>query len=700
MRLFCYFSLLNLLSFSVSAQCYNSRLLADRISEASVVAVGEVIDSEPFYNEFGEICTMHRLRVDQVSMEETEGNEEPFFVHFFTMGGRINEEQTIVYPSLRQIEGAEGVFLLRRYNGNRVAVPEGETAIYRPAAVHESFMRFDSITGGFTDGDTNISGLAGVDHILRATTGRELQPITDRTYTRRAFGGRMMPLIESITPLAVSAGIGEVITIEGTGFGSQSGSIFFDSPDDGPGGAFVSVAPNNIISWTPTRIQVRVISEAGSGRVLVTTAAGQQVGSDQRIDIDYAVTTLVLDDDSVVRPVLIDDEADGNGGYALAVSNSSANGGVSLADNAPALAALQRAVNTWQTEGDYSIYLDGTTNIQTPSRDDNVNIVAFGSNDYDFDDEIGAGVVGIVFSYYSFCTSTEVEVTGIDVLFRRNGDPNGRNGTVNYNYGPGPGSPNNDTDFESVALHEIGHTHQLKHVADPNDVMSFRLTNGVTQRTLSADTRAGAGDVSARALAYDPPIADCVGDFGEERQYQTFSAANGGAMPVNWTSFTATNQAKTVLLEWGTAAEPDNDYFTVERSVDGERFAAIGEVDAAGTVASGRAYELTDRDPVSGTGYYRIAQTDMDGSRTYSAIREVNRFSENTLSVYPNPVGTRMTIDAGAVTGGRFDVIDAMGRTLRTVTLVSGRMSVDVSDLVAGQYTLRGEDGRMVRFVR
>lgn len=697
MQQFYTFFILVVTSLGLQAQCYAPQALEDRMNESDLVVTGRVFASEAFYNNFGEICTMHDL---EYYVSPLPGQEAvlPDTLRFFTMGGTINEEKMVAYPSLRDIEDASGVFMLRLYTGNRVS---GNGAIYMPTAVHESVMRFDPETGTFSDGDGFTGTLPEVNALLQAATGGRLDEMPEGNWAPAPPSGRsMMPNIAAITPLNVDAGIDDIITITGSGFGNTAGSVFFDSPDDGTGGSFTSARSQNILSWQDDHITVRVVSNAGSGRVIIRTAAGLQANSTQRINVGFAITNLNLSSGDVVTPLLIDDEADGNGGYRFAVGNSAANGGVSLASNAPALAAVRRAVSTWQQDGDYSIYLEGTTSIQSPSSDDDVNIIAFGSDAYDFDVELGSGTVGVAFSYYNACGSSEFEVTGVDVLFRRPGNPNGFGGSVNYNYGPGNGS---GSDFESIALHELGHTHQLKHVADPNEVMAFRITNGQTQRQLGADTREGADVVALLSLAYDPPVINCGPDFNSERAYVTFSEANGATLPVEWRSFFAVSEEKTVALDWQTASETNNDFFAVERSSDGRNFAVIGEVDAPEDNVSGGNYSFTDEHPLTGTTYYRIAQVDFTGERSHTEVERVIRSGPGELFVYPNPVTDFLQVVPGnEEPAGRLSVIDVTGRTLLTRVIREGEQTVrlDVTGIPAGQYVLRTGDGRTMRFVR
>ncbi len=111
------------------------------------------------------------------------------------------------------------------------------------------------------------------------------------------------------------------------------------------------------------------------------------------------------------------------------------------------------------------------------------------------------------------------------------------------------------------------------------------------------------------------------------------------ALPVTLVYFRAAYSEGQVKLNWATASEEDNDYFTVEKSKDGVEFTEVTRVKGAGTVSGLRTYQSMDTQPYEGTSYYRLKQTDLDGKFTYSNIRSVNAGgSSRSASVFPNPV--------------------------------------------------------------
>ena len=89
-------------------------------------------------------------------------------------------------------------------------------------------------------------------------------------------------------------------------------------------------------------------------------------------------------------------------------------------------------------------------------------------------------------------------------------------------------------------------------------------------------------------------------------------------LPIELTQFNGECQGAQVVITWTTATEQDNDYFTIEKSFDGLDWFALGTVDGAGNSIEDRSYSFVDLDP-SRLAYYRLIQTDFDGSSSVSA---------------------------------------------------------------------------------
>lgn len=109
-------------------------------------------------------------------------------------------------------------------------------------------------------------------------------------------------------------------------------------------------------------------------------------------------------------------------------------------------------------------------------------------------------------------------------------------------------------------------------------------------------------------------------------------------LPIELISFDALQNKNTVDLNWTTASEINNDYFTIERSPDAINWDEIATVNGAGNSTSTINYSETDNAPLNGINYYRLKQTNYDGASTYSQTVAVNfKNNDETIEVYPNP---------------------------------------------------------------
>lgn len=113
-------------------------------------------------------------------------------------------------------------------------------------------------------------------------------------------------------------------------------------------------------------------------------------------------------------------------------------------------------------------------------------------------------------------------------------------------------------------------------------------------------------------------------------------------LPVEFKSFQARRTRNQVSLEWSTASELNNDYFTVEKSYNGINFHAIGTVEGAGNSNELLKYSFTDSEERANLVYYRIKQTDYDGQFDYSRLEKIIGTSQGiaNISIYPNPIET------------------------------------------------------------
>jgi len=178
-------------------------------------------------------------------------------------------------------------------------------------------------------------------------------------------------------------------------------------------------------------------------------------------------------------------------------------------------------------------------------------------------------------------------------------------------------------------------------------------------------------------------------------RFTVSNAAN--PLPVTLIDFTARAEGPAAArLTWATASELNNAGFTVERSLDARVFQGIGTVAGAGTSTSRHDYTLLDNKLPAGATllYYRLRQTDVSGTLSYSPVRTVALTAQAAgFVVYPTkvPVGqAAIYLYTGPAEAGTLQVLDLLGRVVRTAP-VDGRAQgeVPLAGLSSGSYLLR-----------
>ncbi|MFZ1330776.1 MAG: T9SS type A sorting domain-containing protein, partial [Flavobacteriales bacterium] len=179
------------------------------------------------------------------------------------------------------------------------------------------------------------------------------------------------------------------------------------------------------------------------------------------------------------------------------------------------------------------------------------------------------------------------------------------------------------------------------------------------------------------------------------------SITDENPLPIELISFTAKVEEPWVRLDWTTASERNNDFFTVERSADGEHFMDIHEEMGAGNSQQVLNYLTFDREPLTGLSYYRLRQTDFDGTSELSSIVTVYRGigTERPLVVFGD--AAQLTALHGFPVGSNYELMDMTGRLIISGSVLQeDRLQLSASGLQRGAYLFRLSDGQRAESVR
>ena len=173
---------------------------------------------------------------------------------------------------------------------------------------------------------------------------------------------------------------------------------------------------------------------------------------------------------------------------------------------------------------------------------------------------------------------------------------------------------------------------------------------------------------------------------------------NGGAgiflpvaLPVEIVFFDVTlTRDEKVRVEWTTKSEVNNDFFTIEKSMDSKSWEKLGVVDGAGNSTNEIHYEHFDPFPYPGISYYRLSQTDFDGTREIVGVKSVEL---EVSHPYPNPTNGLVNIDLMGTENVEINVYNTLGQeivdNIEFDASENNLITLDLSGLENGMYWIK-----------
>ncbi len=127
-----------------------------------------------------------------------------------------------------------------------------------------------------------------------------------------------------------------------------------------------------------------------------------------------------------------------------------------------------------------------------------------------------------------------------------------------------------------------------------------------------------------------------------------FVITNGSStLPIELIEFFGTCETNGVKLNWSTATELNNDYFSIERSINGFDWLSIAIMEGGGTRKTLKHYTFTDHIlNEAKIYYYRLKQVDFDKSSSTSKLISVScqQSFEIESTIFPNPASNEFNV--------------------------------------------------------
>lgn len=212
--------------------------------------------------------------------------------------------------------------------------------------------------------------------------------------------------------------------------------------------------------------------------------------------------------------------------------------------------------------------------------------------------------------------------------------------------------------------------------------------NSATSKWVNEGNGGASGTTSSGTI----PSAASVTTFSP---FTLASVTSDNPLPIELGSFWATDEDGLVKLNWITYSENNNEKFSIQRSPTGFDFETLSQIPGAGDSNQKITYTFLDEAPLDGRSYYRLKQTDFDGTESYSEVITVLREGSGlAFQLYPNPAGNELIHFNQKA---NITIVNSMGQLIMTAQEVE---EIDVSKLAAGVYIIKTQKDEVLRFVR
>ena len=390
-------------------------------------------------------------------------------------GGAIDNKIMKVIPSLQLQAGDMGFFLVNNKELNLIDFDKNKKVFLLSKDV-QGFFKYNKLNGNLTNQVYSFDSPNELRSELISQNSTNLGLFDDETYFIKDDIEKNQFITESTSissysPSTVVGGVGMILTINGEGFGSNTGTVAFSQVDDG-GQTYSDALTSQIKLWSDTKIEVEVPSNAGTGNFYISPASSSSRYYANNLLVTHGLINVTLawsnfrDGSTQALPIVHVGGFNNqnnflDGKYVLNFSNE-------FNQNSQRVGSFLDGLEEWSCLTGLNYVISENTVSNADTGEDGINKVTFTDNN-------SLGYLGIykpkiTCSYYNYqffryqSASCYINEFDIDI-----------NGAAAWDYSAHIDGFVNPFRYDSSGTfrHELGHSGGLEHVINTESLMHY-----------------------------------------------------------------------------------------------------------------------------------------------------------------------------------------------------------------------------------
>lgn len=417
--------------------------IQDCLLKSDLVIEAEIVENHSFWDfQHRNIYTAFELKIITPLAGFSDKNPK-----LLLKGGKVDNILQIVSSSPKLKNGDKGIFMLQKLMPQN-KISDNTDDLYFLVNSKYSFIFLGDKSQKVESVDLNGFLNETLNEIERIS-GKTIKNKISAPVLKSAASTHK---ITGFSPKTVTGGTETTLTINGEGFGdAQDESLVWFTNADNPYQIFTN-SDFIILSWSDTHVQMVVPPDAATGKIIVEID-GTKVESTEKLTVKYNVIQ------QNYKPVYLTNK-NNKGGYTFHL-----HGNVNSFSGAKEI--IENSIKNWICATSVPWETGNTLNIE-PGSDDICSI--------QFGDLSGTGgeTLGQASYFLESAGSSEPNeyvLSEVDIVFSNSENWCFDNSNISQQ----------QIDFASVVLHELGHAHLIGHVNETNDLMHFSLSNGKTR---------------------------------------------------------------------------------------------------------------------------------------------------------------------------------------------------------------------------